>query len=551
MISAPHDMDETRDPLVGMRIDNRYLVTGVLGRGGMGVVYAGVHEQLGREVAVKVLGPGIANDPTAVARFLREARTASQLTHGNIVDVSDLGTLPDGRPYLVMAKLHGIDLCTLLQRRGPQTPRRTAQLLHGAAAALDLIHAKGYVHRDVKPENLMHVVREDGSEAVLLLDFGIVGLLSPDSARLTAAGVLFGTPAYLAPEVIRGGVPTASSDLYALATVAFEMMTGHLPFGSPNPFQLMQAKVSGAAPRMQDIAGFELPEAIERVIATALEREQERRYGSAGAFIGALEAAVHAHASVALPITANDGLDSFARERLQSETGKLELNMDGSLPPASILPPAGRSLPPSAASLYPTAAYVVQKVPTYRRQHLALAAGLLVCVALVWLAVRKVADWNSPHKAPTITALPVRERPPPTAAPVVAAPAAALTVAPPAPPTPTPIATRPAPRKASPTPDTTPTTTTMMHGPTSAELVQQAQTELVQGHLAASAAFYLRATQADPRNASAFRGLGLVSERLGHTQDAIRALRRAQALSPGDSSNALLEERIRKLEQPR
>jgi Flp pilus assembly protein TadD len=91
----------------------------------------------------------------------------------------------------------------------------------------------------------------------------------------------------------------------------------------------------------------------------------------------------------------------------------------------------------------------------------------------------------------------------------------------------------------------------MMHGPTSAELVQQAQTELVQGHLAASAAFYLRATQADPRNASAFRGLGLVSERLGHTQDAIRALRRAQALSPGDSSNALLEERIRKLEQPR
>src|SRR5262245_57094481 len=101
---------DIRDPLVGTRIDERYLVRGVLGRGGMGVVYEGVHERLGRQVASKVLGPGIAGDRNAVERFLREARTASQLTHGNIVDVSDLGALPDGRPYLVMAKLQGIDL---------------------------------------------------------------------------------------------------------------------------------------------------------------------------------------------------------------------------------------------------------------------------------------------------------------------------------------------------------------------------------------------------------------------------------------------------------
>src|ERR1700759_4419256 len=198
---------EIRDPLVGTRIDDRYLVRGVLGRGGMGVVYEGVHERLGRPVAIKVLGPGIAGDRTAVERFLREARTASQLTHGNIVDVSDLGALPDGRPYLVMAMLQGTDLCSLLQQRGPQTPRRTAELLRGAAAALDLIHAKGYVHRDVKPENLMHIVREDGSEAVLVLDFGIVGLISPEMQRLTAHGVVFGTPAYLSPEAIKGAPP--------------------------------------------------------------------------------------------------------------------------------------------------------------------------------------------------------------------------------------------------------------------------------------------------------------------------------------------------------
>jgi len=124
---------QIRDPLVGTRVDGRYLIHGVLGRGGMGVVYDGEHEQLGRPVAIKVLGPGVAGDPVAVQRFLREARTASRLTHGNIVDVSDLGTLPDGRPYLVMPKVQGVDLSTLLHEHGAQTPRRACELLRGAA----------------------------------------------------------------------------------------------------------------------------------------------------------------------------------------------------------------------------------------------------------------------------------------------------------------------------------------------------------------------------------------------------------------------------------
>src|SRR3954451_8024946 len=105
-----------RDPLLGSRLDGRYLSLGVLGRGGMGVVYDGLHEQLGRPVAIKVLGAGIATDPSAIERFLREARTASSLTHGNIVDVTDLGSLPDGRPYLVMPKMNGQDLLSLLQQ---------------------------------------------------------------------------------------------------------------------------------------------------------------------------------------------------------------------------------------------------------------------------------------------------------------------------------------------------------------------------------------------------------------------------------------------------
>src|SRR5688572_14555986 len=144
-----------RDPLIGARVDGRYLVESVLGRGGMGVVYAAVHEELQRAVAVKVLNPAWAADPDATERFLREARTASSLSHANVVDVWDLGRLPDGRPYLVMPRIAGEDLGTLLAEHGPQHPRRVVELLQGVAAALDLIHDKGFVHRDIKPENLL------------------------------------------------------------------------------------------------------------------------------------------------------------------------------------------------------------------------------------------------------------------------------------------------------------------------------------------------------------------------------------------------------------
>jgi serine/threonine protein kinase len=281
------------DALIGSRIDGRYTLQRVLGQGGMGVVYEGVHDELGRAVAIKVLNAAWATDRTAVERFLREARTASSFSHSNIVDVSDLGRLADGRPYLVMPKISGVDLATLLAENGPQPAKRVAALLAGVASALDLVHAKGFVHRDIKPENLMYVVREDGSETVMLLDFGIAAAVMSSGPRLTRQGAIFGTPHYLPPEVCTGERCDARGDVYSLAAVAFELITGQLPFGAEDIMQLMAQKVSYDAPSLAAVSGTQFPPELEQVIANGLARDPRYRNPSASSFISALRAATH------------------------------------------------------------------------------------------------------------------------------------------------------------------------------------------------------------------------------------------------------------------
>lgn len=277
------------EPAVGSSIDGRYRVDGVLGRGGMSVVYAGEHLELQRAVAIKVLDRAQATDPLVVEHFLLEARTASALSHPHIVSVSDLGRLADGRPFLVMPMIIGTDVADLLVSQGPIAPRRVAVLLRGVAAALDFIHSRGLLHRDIKCENLMHVLNEDGTESLLVLDFGIA---SASLSRIRQEpGTWSGTPEFMAPESFGGASPDRRADVYSLATVAFELIAGALPFYCEDLDALIAAKTHSTARTLLEASGVEFDPQIEAVIARGLAASPKDRYSSAGALVDALAAA--------------------------------------------------------------------------------------------------------------------------------------------------------------------------------------------------------------------------------------------------------------------
>jgi len=567
------------DPLIGTRLDGRYKIHEVVGRGGMGVVYAGVHEKLDREVAIKVLGLGLGTDSVAVQRFLREARIASNLSHGNIVEVSDLGHLADGRPYLVMPRVHGVDFATLLVREGALEPARVVELLRGVASALDLVHAKGLVHRDVKPENLMHVVREDGSETVMLLDFGIATLLGPESARLTADGRIVGTPAYLPPELVSGEDIDRRGDIYALATVAFELITGRLPYIADNPMKLLPMKMSFDAPRMALVTGRDIPERIEAVIARGLARDPNRRQATAGELVEELDTAVTASAAnpsdppgrIAHTVSESPSSHTISEAPLPQREAVLE-----DLEDAITLRPQARKSNDADLGSDPASHGTALSVESSRpppalaaaRARLRWAVGgtlLVMGAALAWSRLSPPEPAGAGEAVNVVAPAPEPAKPVPSAQAPTAVPHAASTAPPAAEPSPAPSpagAAGPKPRTRperhgrgsppAPRPDSEPPAqpdplaAVRPAEPTADELNKQAAGELVQGHLARAAELYQRASQRDPRSAAAWRGLGVTSERLGRRDAARSAYQRALKLtSPGpqaDSMKARIEQ---------
>lgn len=277
--------------MIGALLGDRYRVIERIGVGGMGAVYRALHTALKRDVAIKVLLPDFGGKDEFVRRFEREAESASRLAHPNIIAITDFGRTPEGLLFLAMELLDGQAL-TVLIRQGPIARARAMSIMRQILSALGHAHATGVVHRDLKPDNIMLVTRHAQPDVVKILDFGIAKLTDATSGGepLTQAGMIFGTPEYLSPEQALGDTVDARADLYAAGVILFEMLTGRRPFESPDKVRIISMHLSQPSPRMSDInPGLGLPEPLEDLVRQSLEKHRENRFGSASAFLTALD----------------------------------------------------------------------------------------------------------------------------------------------------------------------------------------------------------------------------------------------------------------------
>ncbi len=265
-----------------------YTVEGEIGRGGMGVVFNARDERLKREVAVKVLPPELAFREEIRLRFLREAETAARLSHPHIVPIHSVGEGPDGLVYFVMAYVDGESVAAKLKRRGSLPAEESRRIMQETADALGAAHALGIIHRDVKPDNIL---LEGSRGRVVVTDFGIAKALSSTTgpATLTATGVAIGTPHYMSPEQAAGDREIdGRSDIYSLGVVAYQMLTGELPFHAPTVPGILMKHITERAPLITDRRP-DLPEDLAACVMRCLEKDPEDRWPTADALRRALE----------------------------------------------------------------------------------------------------------------------------------------------------------------------------------------------------------------------------------------------------------------------
>jgi predicted Ser/Thr protein kinase/tetratricopeptide (TPR) repeat protein len=274
----------------------RYRRPQQIGRGGMGDIYRATDSVLGRDVAIKVLAERYSEDGAVRQRFTREALAAARLSGApNIVTIFDVGEHA-GRPYIVMEYLPGGSLDEVLREDGPQPPEQVFTWLEQAGRALDTAHVQGVVHRDVKPANLLL----DRERNVHVADFGIASAAGMDS--LTMTGTVLGTAGYLSPEQAQGERATPASDLYALAVVAFELLTGTRPFAADSPTAEAAAHVNAPVPSVSDRSG--LPHELDRVFERALAKDPAQRFETGADFVASLRAAFAEAAGQTLQLAA-------------------------------------------------------------------------------------------------------------------------------------------------------------------------------------------------------------------------------------------------------
>jgi eukaryotic-like serine/threonine-protein kinase len=282
---------QAEDQMIGQVVGGRYRISGVLGEGGMGVVYVG-EQQMGstiRKVAIKTLHPHLSKDPSVLARFHRECGTVAQLEHPNTIKFYDFGATADGTLYIAMEFVKGHPLSEVIEKGGPLAPDRVLAITKQIAGALDEAHAQGIIHRDLKPDNIILTDRAGQADFVKVLDFGIAARTESADAqkeqKLTQQGMVLGTPPYMSPEQFTGKQLDRRSDVYSLGVMAYEMLTGRLPFDADTPWQwATQHMTAQPLPFEASAPSTSIPPNMRAAILRALSKNRDERQASTKEF---------------------------------------------------------------------------------------------------------------------------------------------------------------------------------------------------------------------------------------------------------------------------
>jgi serine/threonine-protein kinase len=398
----------------GQMLAEKYRVERILGAGGMGVVVAARHVQLNILVAIKFLLPHVLNNRDAVARFAREARAAVRIKSEHVARVSDVGTLENGAPYMVMEYLEGTDLASYLRSRQRLSVDKALHFVLQACQAIAEAHQLGIVHRDLKPANLFLTRAADGSDIVKVLDFGISKNLDPDASQgtgsmTTAAGAL-GSPTYMSPEQLtEAGEVDARTDIWALGVILFEFLVGAPPFRADNLPKLFLA-ILHQKPPSPATARPDLPLPLVNVILRCLEKDRKKRFASIDEFAGALVEVAPARARLSIERIARLSAGLGGAASRSSSHMRSGAPIDPKRPDAPPRPdllssaeawggPAPAALPLRFRKLDPQRRVVMVGVPV----------ALLLALAMYFL-LRRPAPSSAPHAAPSAAA-PARPSP--------------------------------------------------------------------------------------------------------------------------------------------